>query len=57
VNAGAAERIDSQANIRAANGIHVDHIAQIIDIGVEIVVTMCRLRAKSAFERNPFHSS
>ena len=33
VNAGAAERIDSHADLRAANGIHVDHIAEIGDVG------------------------
>ena len=29
VDPGAAERIDPQADLRAANGVHVDHIAEI----------------------------
>ena len=56
VDPGAAERIDSQADLRAANGIHVDHVGEIADVSIEIVVPVRRGGAKSLLERNPFHT-
>ena len=56
VDPGAAERIDPQADLRAANGVHVDHVAEIGDVGVEIVVPVRRGGAKSLLERNSFHA-
>ena len=56
MNAGATERIDSQVDVCAANDIHVDHVAEIIDISLEVIMTMCCRRAKSSFERNAFHA-
>ena len=56
VDAGAAERIHAQADLRAANRVHVDHIAEIADVGIEIVVPVRRGGAKSLLERNPLHA-
>ena len=42
VDAGPAERIDAQAEGRAANRLHVDHPAEIAHVGAEIVVPMRR---------------
>ena len=53
---GAAQRIDSHADLRAANGIHVDHIGEIGDVSIEVVVPVRRGSAKSFLERNPFHT-
>ena len=55
VDPGAAERIDSQADLRAANGVHVDHIGEIGNVGIEIVVPVRRGGAKGFLERHPFH--
>jgi hypothetical protein len=38
VHSGAAERIDSQADLRVADRLHVDHVAEVGDVVVEIVV-------------------
>ena len=37
MNAGAAQRIDPQAELRAADGVHVNHIAQIGNVAAEEV--------------------
>ena len=38
--AGAAERIHPQAQGGAANGLHVDHVAEIAHVRVQVIVTM-----------------
>ena len=57
VHPGAAERIHPQADLRAANGIHVDHIGEIGNVGVEVVVPVRRGSVQSLLERNPLHTS
>ncbi len=42
VDAGAAERIHAQADLRAANRVHVDHIAEIAHVSIEIVMPVRR---------------
>ena len=53
---GAAKRIDSHADLRGANGVHVDHIGEIGNVSIEIVVPVRRGGAKSFLERNPFQT-
>ena len=57
VDAGAAERIDPQADLRAANGLHVDHIAEISNVGVEVVVPVRCGGAQRLLVRNPVHAA
>jgi len=37
---GAAQRIDAQTQVGAANGVHVDHIDQVGHVAVEVVMAM-----------------
>src|SRR5207247_2689706 len=53
VDASASERIHAQADLRAPNGVHIDHIAKVADVGRKVVVPMCRAGAKSLFVRYP----
>ena len=39
---GATQRIHAQTDVRAANRLHVEHVAEIADVGVEIVVAVRR---------------
>ena len=50
VDPGAAERIDAHADLRAANGVHVDHVGEIADVSVEVVVPVRRGGAQSLLE-------
>ena len=52
VDAGATERIDPQADLCAANDLHVDYIAKVARVGVEVVVPMGCGRPKRLLERN-----
>jgi len=56
VDPGAAERIHPQADLRAADGIHVDHVRQIPGVRVEVVVPVRGGSVQSFLERNPFQS-
>ena len=49
-----AERIHPQADFRAANGIHVEHIGKIGNVRIKIVVPVRRGGAESLFEGDPF---
>ena len=53
VHARAAERIDAHADLRAADRIHVDDVAEIADVVVEIVVrcVVAALRALASVTR------
>src|SRR5207247_6899582 len=53
VDARTSERIHAQADLRAPNGVHVDHIAKGADVGRKVVVLMCRAGAKSRLVRYP----
>ena len=55
VHGGAAERVDRQRQPRAANGIHVDHMAQVVDIGKHEVALMGRVLAHGGLQRQPLH--
>src|SRR5581483_8358491 len=52
VHPRAAERIHSHAYLRATNGVHVDHVAQIADIGVQVVMSMGRGTSQSFLVRD-----
>ena len=53
MDAGAAERIDAQAELRAADDVHVDHVAEVGDVGVEVIVPV-RGRTRAAPSRKGF---
>ena len=53
VDPGAAERIYAQADLRAANGVHVDHIAEVANVGIKVVMPVRRGGAKRLLEGNP----
>ena len=55
MDAGAAKRIDAETELRAANDVQVDHVAEVADVGAEIVVPMRRRGAQSLLIGNPFH--
>src|SRR5580698_11537908 len=54
MDSGTAKWIHSEADIRAPNGIHVDHIGQIGNVSIQVVVPVGCGSAKSFLERNPF---
>lgn len=56
VDPGATERIHPQAELRAANGIHVDYMGEIRNVRIEIVVPVRRRGAQRFLERHPFHT-
>ena len=35
VDTGAAQGVDAEADLRAANDVQVDHVAEVVDVGVE----------------------
>ncbi len=53
---GTAERIDAHADLRAANGVHIDHIGEVSDVGAEIVVPVRRGGVKGLFESDPLQT-
>ena len=55
MNPGAAERIDAKADLRVTNGVHVDHIAEIANVGVKVVVPVGCGGTKSLFQGGPLH--
>ena len=56
MDAGAAEWIDPESQVRAANHIQVDHIAKIVDVSAEIIVRVRRRGAQSPLVGDSFHS-
>ena len=42
MDTGAAEWIDPQADLRLANCVHIHHMSQLIDVGIEIIVAVGR---------------
>jgi hypothetical protein len=52
MHSGAAERVHAQVDGRPANHVHVDHVAEIHDVGTEIVVAMRGGGVKSLRVRN-----
>ena len=52
----AAERVDRQRQPRAANGIHVDDIAQVVDVGKHQVALLGRFPAHCDLQRQPLHA-
>ena len=57
VDARSAERVDSHADLRSANGVHVDHVGEVGDVGVEIVVPVRRGSTERPVEGDPLHPS
>ena len=56
VDSGAAQGINTDAELRAANGVHVNHVREISDISIEVVVPVRRRSLKSLVDRNSFHA-
>ena len=54
---GAAQRIDTDLDTRVLDGIHVQHVLQIIHIGGDIVVLDHERALERLGERHPFHAS
>ena len=48
VHGGAAERIDAELEAGAADGLHVDDVAQIVDVGQDEIFLVRRLAASRA---------
>ena len=57
VHRGAAQGVHPQLEFRAPDGIHVDDVPQVADIGAQKVVPVRGGRAKSLLERSPRHPS
>jgi len=56
VDSRAAERVDAHANMRSANGIHVDDIAEIVHVTIQEIVSMDCRRVEGLLERHPPHT-
>ena len=56
VNAGATQRIHAHADVGAANRIHIEHIAEIVDICIEKIVAVGRAGAQGLLVRNSAHA-
>ena len=46
MDAGSAERINAQMQFCAANDVHINHVAKVIDVGGNVVVAMRRRGAQ-----------
>ncbi len=56
-DAGATQRIDTDLDARVLDGIHIQHVLQIIHIGGDIVVLDHERALERLGERHPFHAS
>ena len=56
VDAGPAEGVHAQAKARTADGVHVEDVPQIADVGVEIVVPVRRRGAQRLLVRDALHA-
>ena len=56
MNGSAAKRVDGDLERGAANGIHVDDIAQIVDVGQEEIFLVRRLRPDRNGESHSLHA-
>jgi hypothetical protein len=50
MNGGAAERVDREGQSSGANGVHVDNVAQVFDIGEYEIFLPRRFRAERSLE-------
>lgn len=57
VNSGAAKRIDSHADIRAAYDVYIDYVVKIVHVSVEKVMLVRRRGAQRAFKTHSFTSA
>jgi hypothetical protein len=57
VHARAAEWIDTHAHAGAADHVEVDHVREIGDVGVQIIVFARRRSVARPFERHAFHAA
>ena len=53
VDAGPAQRVGADADLLRTDRVHVDHVRQIGDVGVHVVVTLRALHGPG--QRHPFH--
>ena len=40
VDTSTTQWIDPQADLSLANGLHIQHISQLIDVGIEVIIAM-----------------
>jgi hypothetical protein len=56
IDGGAAKRVDRETEPSGANGVHVDHVAQIVDIGKDEIFLVSRIGVDRNPEGNPLHA-
>jgi hypothetical protein len=56
MDAGTAEGINAQMKFCAANDVHVNHVAKVVDIGSDVVMPMRRRGAQRLRVRNSLHA-
>ena len=56
IDGGAAERVDGETEAGAANGVHVNDIAQVVDVGQREVLLVRRVRVDSIGECCPLYA-
>ena len=53
VDAGAAQRVGADADLLGTDGVDVDHVRQVVDVGVHVVVALRGLQGTG--QRDPLH--
>ena len=56
MHAGAAHRVHTHAHLRCADHVHVDHVAEVTDVGAEKVVAMRRRSLQGLGMRHALHA-
>jgi hypothetical protein len=56
MDGGAAERVDREGQSSGANGVHVDNVAQVFDIGEYEIFLLRRFRADRSLECRPLYA-
>ena len=56
MNASAAKGINAHSELHTANGIHVQHVGEIVNVSIEVIVPMCCGGTKSLTVRHSLHT-
>ena len=56
MHGGATERVDGELEAGGANGLHIDNVAQIGDVGQDKIFLLRRFGAEGCGEAHPFHT-
>jgi hypothetical protein len=54
--ARASERVDTEAQARAANDVEIDHVAQVLDVGIQVVMAVCGRGTQGARKGHALHA-